>query len=49
MEVKRLTGSIVKEACDRMKPGEPDVTRSFTSDVLLNDPDNLFDLLAGVF
>ena len=44
-----MTGSFVKEACSRMKPGKADVTQSFTSDVLLNGPDNLFDHLASIF
>ena len=32
-----------------MKPGKADVTGSFTSDVLLNAPDSLFESLAGIF
>ena len=48
-EVSKVTGSIVKEACSRMKPGKADVTQSFTSDVLLNGPDNLFEHLASIF
>ena len=40
---------MVKQACMRMKPGKTDVTEAYTSDVLLNAPDLLFDLLAGVF
>jgi hypothetical protein len=49
LEVSKLTGAAVKEACSRMKPGKADVTGSFTSDVLLHGPDELFDLLAGIF
>ena len=49
VQVNRITGSAVKEACTRMKPGKADVTGSFTSDVLLNGPDALFECLAGVF
>ena len=45
VEVNKLTGPVVKEACSRMKPGKADVTQIFTSDVLLNGPDNLFDHL----
>ena len=48
-EVSKVTGSIVKEACSRMKPGKADVTQSFTSDVLLNGPDNMFEHLASIF
>ena len=48
-EVSRVTGTIVKEACARMKPGKADVTGAFTSDILLNGPDSLFDSLAAVF
>ena len=32
-----------------MKPGKADVTGAFTSDVFLNGPDLLFDLLASAF
>ena len=49
VEVQKVTGAAVKEACSRMKPGKADVTGSFTSDTLLNAPDSLFDSLAGVF
>ena len=48
-QVSRVTGAVVKEACTRMKPGKADVTGAFTSDILLNGPDSLFDSLAGVF
>ena len=49
IEVNKLTGPVVKEACSRMKPGKADVTESFTSDILLHGPDNLFEHLAGIF
>ena len=49
VQVNRVTGREVKEACTRMTPGKADVTGSFTSDVLLNGPDALFECLAGVF
>ena len=45
LEVGKVTGAAVKEACSRMKPGKADVTGSFTSDILLNGPDSLFDSL----
>ena len=32
-----------------MKPGKVDVTGAYSSDVFLNAPDVLFDLLASVF
>ena len=48
LEVNKLTGAAVKEACARMKPGKADVTGSFTSDILLHGPDNLFDYLAEI-
>ena len=48
-EVEKITGNVVKHACTRMKPGKTDVTGSYSSDLLLNGPDSLFDLLAGVF
>ena len=48
-EVRKITGKIVKEACCRMKHGKIDVTGAYSSDVFLNGPDLLFDLLAPVF
>ena len=48
-EVQKVTGAIVKQACSRMRPGKTDVTGSYTSDVLLNAPDCLFDHLAAIF
>ena len=48
-EVGRITGQLVKQACCRMKPGKADVTGAFSSDVFLNGPDLLFDLLASAF
>ena len=48
-EVAKVTGSKVKEACGKMKPGKADVTGSYSSDVFLNAPDSLFELLAAIF
>jgi hypothetical protein len=48
-EVNKITGKIVKMACAKMKPGKTDVSESYTSDVLLNAPDVLFDHLAAIF
>ena len=48
-EVDRVTGSVLKEACARMKPGKSDVTGSYSSDILLHAPDNIFEELAAVF
>ena len=47
--VQKITGSIVKQACSKMKPGKTDVTGVYTSDVFLHAPDTLFDHLAAVF
>ena len=49
MEVNKITGRVVKEACCRMKPNKTDVTESYTSDVFLHAPDILFEQLAEVF
>ena len=35
-EVNKVSGSIVKEAACRMKPGKSDVSGGYTSDALLN-------------
>ena len=48
-EVNKISGRVVKEACLKLKPGKGDVSGSFTSDVLLNAPDLLFEHLAAVF
>ena len=48
-EALRITGQVVKQACLRMKSGKVDVTGAYSSDVFLNGPDILFDLLASVF
>ena len=47
--VDKITGPVVKKAACNLKPGKSDVTESFTSDAILNAPDNLFNLLALVF
>ena len=49
MEIGKVTGKLVKQACSRMLPGKTDVTGVYTSDVFLNAPDSLFDHLAAVF
>ena len=48
-DIQKVTGSIVKQACSKMKPGKTDVTGVYTSDVFLNAPDSLFDHLAAIF
>ena len=49
LEVKKITGNIVKQAAAKMKPGKNDVTGSFSSEALLNAPDNVFDAIARIF
>ena len=49
VEVNKITGNIVKEACTKMKPGKIDVSGGFSSDVLLHGPDSLFEHLAVIF
>ena len=48
-EVMKVTGAKVKEAASLMKSDKSDVTGSFTSDAILNAPDQLFDQLAAVY
>ena len=48
-EVEKVTGCIVKLAASRMKSGKSDISGSFTSDAILNGPDNLFTTFASVF
>ena len=48
-EVLKITGEAVKEAACKMKPGKGDVSEGYTSDAILNAPDTLFDMLAGVY
>ena len=49
MEIGKVTGKLVKQACSRMLPGKTDVTGVYTSDVFLNAPDSFFDHLAAIF
>ena len=46
VEVEKVTGSIVKLAASRMKSGKSGIYGSFTSDAILNGPDNLFTTIA---
>ena len=48
-EVDKITGDVVKKAATLMKSGKSDVSGAFTSDLLLNGPDSLFDSLAAIF
>ena len=47
--INMITAEIVKEACGKMKAGKVDVSGSFTSEVLLHGPDELFVHIATVF
>ena len=49
MEIEKLTGNLVKEACCNMKAGKLDVSGGFSSDVFLHSPDQLFNSLASIF
>ena len=48
IEVKKVTGKIVKDAACRMKPSKSDVSGGYSSDALLNGPDSLFECLASI-
>ena len=48
-DVNLISGSVVKEAAGRLKPGKGDVTGSYTSDTILNAPDIFFENIAMVF
>ena len=48
-EVKKMDGSVVKEAIGRMKPHKMDISQGWSSDSLLHGPDILFEHLATVF
>ena len=45
-EVGKITASVVKAACNRMKAGKGDISGSYSSDALLNGPDILFEYLS---
>ena len=49
VEVSKITGEKVKEACTYMRPGKADISESFSSDAILNAPDQLFHVLAAIF
>ena len=44
-----MTGLVVRQAVEKMKPNKTDVSGSYVSDALKNSPDILFDQLANVF
>ena len=48
-EVGKVTGIIVKEAVNKLKPRKTDVSGSYVSDALKTAPDLLYDQLASVF
>ena len=48
-EVDKITGEVVKRACERMKPGKSDVSEAYTSDIFLHAPDSMFNALSSVF
>ena len=48
-EVAKMTAAVVKQACARVKPGKNDVSSSYSSDVFLHAPDELYQHLARIF
>ena len=48
-EAMKITGNVVKEAATKLKPGKCDFSGSYSSDAILNAPDNLFSSLAMIF
>ena len=48
-EVLKVNGNIVKSAACKMKAGKSDVSEGYSSDAILNAPDELFEYLACVF
>jgi hypothetical protein len=48
-EVSKVTSSVVKQAVKQMKSRKSDISSGYTSDALLNAPDNLYEHLATVF
>ena len=48
-ETLKITGNIVKEAAAKLKPRKNDFSGSYSSDAILNAPDNLFSSLAMIF
>ena len=47
-EVTKVTSSVVKQAVKPMKSRKSDISSGYTSDALLNEPDNLYEHLATV-
>ena len=47
--INLVTADVVKKACGKMKAGKADVSGSYSSEVLLHGPDELFEHLAAVF
>ena len=48
-EANKITSDIVREAIKMLKPGKPDVSGGFSSDVLINAPPLLAEYLAQIF
>ena len=48
-EVEKITGTVVKKAACKMKPGKSDVISTYTSDAILHSPDFFFAGLACIF
>ena len=48
-DTDNITPEIVKQAVNKIKSGKTDVSGQFSSDALLNAPDNLFCLLSSLF
>ena len=48
-DIARVTGSVVKEAISKLKPGKADVSGSYVSGGLKNSPDLLYEHLANIF
>ena len=48
-EVAKMTLSVVKRACSKIKPGRMDVSQSHSSDVFRHGPDLLYQYLADIF
>lgn len=48
-DVNRVTSDVIKKVVLSMKARKSDITGGYTSDALLNAPDNMFEHLATIF
>ena len=47
--MEKVTEDVIRNACKRLKPGKSDVSEAYASDLFINAPDIIYQMLAKVF